>query len=132
MAMITKIAKKALEATKKGAQKAADAVPSAQEQAEGVVSFFAGLTERKDPNGSIFNRKFSKSGKTVGFGIAAWGFGSSMVAERNLRDMGSSDGRIYNATPSMAQYQQAPDISAGASGDLVFALNNCRSTGFLG
>lgn len=105
---------------------------SVKNQLEGVGSFFAGLTEKRTPDANFFDRKFTKSGKAVATGIALWGFGSQAVAERNHRDMGVSDGRIHNATPSMQQYMQAPDISAGASGDLVFALNNCRSTGFLG
>ena len=91
-----------------------------------------GLTKRRDPLGPIYDRKLTGLGKTTLVGLGFLGFADAMTDERDLNDMGRTDGTIHYATPSMASYMHAPDISAGASGSLVFALNNSRETGFLG
>ena len=101
-----------------------------------VIDAIAGLTEKRTPDGSMLDRKLSRSGKMVGLGIGVYGTASSAINQQNMNDIGTSDGKIYAANPSIKSYMQKPapppDLSAGATGDLVFALNDNRQTGFLG
>lgn len=100
------------------------------------------ITVKKDPDGSIFDRKFTGLGKFMigGLALAA----TVKNAYQTIADttMGYSDGTIRHATPSIRPYlpQQGQggrgggmggDISAGATGDLVFAMHNNRNTGYL-
>lgn len=88
---------------------------------------------KKDEN-ELLGYKISATGKMLGFVGAGIASASSAIDTRNTNDMGMITGRMYRAVPSYAGYmpqQGMGDISAGASGDLVFALHNQRGGGRL-
>jgi hypothetical protein len=66
--------------------------------------------------GSIIN------GKTVLWGASAIAGAAGAFNEMNKAHMGQMDGQITRPTPRVPAY----DLNAGASGDLVFALNANR------
>ena len=87
---------------------------------------------------SIFGRKFNKKGLAlVAVGATAMQGGREVKQYVDERQ-GSNDGRLYGTTPQMSTpYQLSEQMAysshgrsfadnAGATGDLVFALNNMR------
>lgn len=91
----------------------------------------------KEDESKMFGYGFNGKGKLLIAGIGAAGMASAAKGERDRRDMGVSNGIRY-ATPSIRPYlnqQQGHggmgDISAGATGDLVFAMHNQRNGGYL-
>ena len=88
---------------------------------------------KKDEN-ELLGYKISTAGKMLGFVGAGIASASSAIDTRDTNDMGMTTGKMYRAVPSYAGYmpqQGMGDISAGASGDLVFALHNQRGGGHL-
>lgn len=78
----------------------------------------------------------SGRGRLMVGGIALAGIGYNGIQERIANDMGSSDGKIYSATPDYSVYNQKKQPSptappAGADGSLVFALDKTKNGGFL-
>ena len=87
---------------------------------------------------SIFGRKFNKKGLAlVAVGATAMQGGKDMKRYLDERT-GANDGQLYRPTPTMSTpYQLSEQMAysshgrsfadnAGATGDLVFALNNMR------
>lgn len=97
-----------------------------------LLSVSQGMIKRdKD---ELLGYKISTAGKVLGFAGAGVASISSAKDARDSNDMGMITGRMYRAVPSYAGYipqQGMGDISAGASGDLVFALHNQRGGGRL-
>ena len=88
---------------------------------------------------SILGRKFNKKGTALIMGGAlAMSTGSEAKQYINAR-AGQNDGRLYGTTPTMStpymlseqmaysQHGRSFADNAGATGDLVFALNNMRN-----
>lgn len=93
---------------------------------------FAGSIVKEDED-SILGYTLNKTGKAFAIGVAAVGTANAAINERNVNDMGTNIG-IRAATPSIRGYlpqKGMGDISAGASGDLVFAMHNQRGRGYL-
>lgn len=97
------------------------------------IAEMASLMSKPIAEGDVFNRKLTNFGKSVGIGFGVAAAASGAQGQRNQNDMGRSDGSITTATPSIASYMQKTtgDMSAGATGDLVFALDRNRESGFL-
>lgn len=100
-----------------------------------ILGIFGSLVKKDESN--LFGYGFSGKGKVLIAGMGIAGTASAAKEERDRRDMGVSNGVRY-ATPSIRPYlnqQQGHggmgDISAGATGDLVFAMHNQRNRGYL-
>lgn len=80
---------------------------------------------------------FSPLGKLAVGGTVLGASAISAARQRELNDMGSSDGRITNPTPDFSPYMNMKTTSsyrsapAGADGSLVFALDRIKNGGFL-
>ncbi len=78
------------------------------------------------------NLGFSKTGKPIVIGLGALAIGYNTQSAVDERDMGTTDGTIMRATPSIRGYLQNPQQApGGADGSLVFALHNNRRGGYL-
>ena len=103
-----------------------------------TIDTFLGVAQgmvKKDSK-ELLGYKVSGKGKVLGFMAAGAAAVNGAINERNNNDMGMVTGRMYKAVPSYAGYMPEGsggmgDISAGASGDLVFALHNQRGGGHI-
>ena len=76
--------------------------------------------------------KFSTKGKIAVGGLGAIALGTNTWNAIDQRDMGTTDGTVMRATPSIRRYLQNPQQApGGADGSLVFALHNNRRGGYL-
>ena len=128
--------KKAKERAQAGASQAAGAMSRETRIRSQLydAARLASIISEPVAKGDVFNRKLTGFGKLVAVGFGGAAAVSGAQGQRNQNDMGKNDGSILTATPSMAPYMQkvtGPDLSAGATGDLVFALNSNRESGFL-
>ena len=93
-----------------------------------IVDKTIGLIDVKE-NGTI---GFSGSGKALLFGVGTLAIGFNTWNAIDDRDMGTTDGTVMRATPSIRSYLQNPQQApGGADGSLVFAMHNNRHRGYL-
>ena len=103
-----------------------------------AIDTFLGISQgmiKKDSK-ELLGYKVSGKGKVLGYMAASAAAVNGAITERDNNDMGMITGRMYRAVPSYAGYMPEKgggmgDISAGASGDLVFALHNQRGGGHI-
>ena len=85
-----------------------------------VLNFAGSLVEETDKN--LLGIKLNGRGKIVAAGAALVGGSAQGVRSYNQKSMGARDGQITGHTPTLPAYAN----NAGATGDLVFALNANR------
>lgn len=78
---------------------------------------------KDDPrNSNLLGRKLNMAGKGVVVGSALFAGAKEAFNDFNSNRMGQRDGQITRATPRTPSYEN----NAGATGDLVFAMNRNR------
>jgi hypothetical protein len=93
-----------------------------------VVDTVGGLV-RFNENGQL---GLSGTGKLAFGGMATLAIGFNTWNAIDEKDMGTTDGTVMRATPSIRSYLQNPQQApGGADGSLVFALHNNRRGGYL-
>lgn len=85
--------------------------------------------DAKPGEANLLGKRF-RYAKLGGYTLAIGSAISGGIAESNRNSMGRNTGTVYQPAPSYQSYIPQ-DISAGAQGDLVFALNRNKRSGYL-
>jgi hypothetical protein len=101
------------------------AVPAAR-MAKGIIGMGSKLVNFNAEADMFSKVKFTGLGKSLIAGSALIKGAAGGFNELNKSHMGTMDGQITRATPRMQPSQPAYAQNAGATGDLVFAMNKNR------